>query len=138
MPNATTVVEACEEHWGAYKSDCSGFVRAVARELGVTLSGQANDIVDQMETGPWSELANGLEARDKATTGYFVLAALEDDPHGHVAVVVPGELNRGKYPTAYWGSLGSTGRKAATINWCWDRTDRDKVTYAYYTSKVFV
>lgn len=33
------------------------------------------------------------------------------DAHGHVVVVVPGTLAHGRYPSAWWGSLGgSPGR----------------------------
>jgi predicted RNA-binding Zn-ribbon protein involved in translation (DUF1610 family) len=33
-------------------------------------------------------------------------------------VVVAGDLDRGKYPTAYWGMLGSVGKKK-TLNYAW-------------------
>jgi len=49
--------------------------------------------------------------------------------------VVTGEVNQGKYPTGYWGSLGGVGKKATTINWSWNAMDRDKVRYAYYIFK---
>ena len=50
--------------------------------------------------------------------------------HGHVVVVVPGPLNRGRYPTAWWGSLAGRPDKDKTINWAWSEADRDKVVYA--------
>jgi hypothetical protein len=131
------VVTACDNHWEKYKSDCSGFVKAVAGELGVALQGDANAIADAIKNTPWKLLKDGVEAKQKAELGYFVLGALKASPNGHVVVVVPGELNRSKYPTAYWGSLGRVGKKKTTINWSWTVTDLEKVYYAYYTSKNF-
>jgi hypothetical protein len=123
---------ACDKHWKAHKADCSGFVKAVAGELGFTVTGQANDIVDQMATLPWKPLASGKDAKAQADLGYLVLGGLKATSNGHVVVVVSGPLNRDKYPTAYWGKLGGEGKKATTINWSWNATDRDKVSYAYY------
>jgi len=128
------VTEACEKHWAAHKDDCSGFVKAVAAELGVTVTGPANDIVDHMGGLPWKPVASGKAARDQADLGYFVLGGLKATGHGHVVVVVSGPLNRDTYPTAYWGRLGGEGKRATTVNWSWNSTDRDKVTYAYYNT----
>ncbi len=40
---------------------------------------------------------------------------LKADKHGHVVVLVPGPLSHGKYPTAYWGSLGGVPKKYTTL-----------------------
>ena len=128
-----TITRVCEERWEAYQDDCSGFVKAVATHLGITLTGQANDIVDQMQVLPWKVLKSGKEAEAHARLNFFVVRGLKASGHGHVVVVVPGPLNRETYPTAYWGRLGGQGRKASTINLAWNQTDRDKVTYAYYS-----
>ena len=120
----------CEKHWEKHRSDCSGFVKAVTSELGVVLTGQANDIVAQMQKGSWRLLASGGAAREQATAGSLVLGGLVDQPHGHVVIVVPGPLAHGKYPTAYWGSLGGVGRKETTVNWSWSSVDRDRVLYS--------
>jgi len=126
------VVDACEKYWEDYKDDCSGFVKAVAADVGVRLMGlQANDIVDEMLSSIWwRKLEDGSDANRWAGDGFFVLAGLKKDPNGHVVVIVPGALSGGKYPTGYWGSLGGVGKKAQTINWSWNTTDRDKVKYA--------
>jgi hypothetical protein len=121
----------CEKHWEAHKDDCSGFVKAVATDFNVTLSGQANDIVDQIQKSPWKILKDGKEADSEARAGKFVIAGLKDEPNGHVVIIVPGELAQGKYPTGYWGHLGSVGYKNTTINYSWNSTERDKVIYAY-------
>lgn len=137
IPMTDLVAIACEKHWETYKSDCSGFVKAVASDLGLSLTGQANDLSDQIQKSPWLKLKDGAEAQQKAALGFFVLGALKATPNGHVVVVVPGELSGGKYPTAYWGSLGGTGKKKTTINWSWTATDRDLVSYSYYPHKPF-
>ena len=77
----------------------------------------------------WWHLESGSEARDWAEAGYFVIGGLKDTPNGHVVVVVAGLLDRGKYPTAYWGKLHGIGEKAKTINYAWNKNDRDKVIY---------
>jgi hypothetical protein len=130
MAGSNKIVEACEQHWGTWKGDCSGFVKAVAAEVGIILTGQANDIVTQIQNEPWNTLADGVEAKMQAEEGLLVIGGLQERDHGHVVVVVPGELNRGQYPTAYWGRLGGEGKKNSTINWSWKASDRDKVIYA--------
>ena len=124
------VKDICEKHWEAHKNDCSGFVKAVATELNVMLTGQANDIVDQIKKSPWKVLKDGKEADSEARAGKFIVAGLKDEPNGHVVIIVPGELAHEKYPTGYWGHLGSVGYKNATINYSWKSTERDKVIYA--------
>ncbi|MGK7863110.1 hypothetical protein [Falsiroseomonas sp. E2-1-a4] len=126
--HTATILAACESKWEANKADCSGFVRAVARACGLELTGQANTIIQHVRTN-WHKVTDGADACAKATAGNFVIGGLEATPNGHVVVVVPGPLNRGKYPTAYWGSIAGVGKKNTTINWSWGVTDRDKVEY---------
>ena len=126
---AQTIVDLCEQHWDANTRNCSGFVKSVAADLGIQLTGQANSIIDQMQRSPWRILASGLEARRRAANGALVLGGLKADPHGHVVIVVDGPLSHGKYPTAYWGSLGGVAKKNTTINWSWVAADRDNVIY---------
>nr|WP_294553793.1 hypothetical protein [uncultured Rhodopila sp.] len=125
---ADQIIAACERDWDTWRSDCSGFVKAVAADLGVFLSGQANDIVDAI-AARWKPAKDGVEAAARAADGKFVIGGLKDQPNGHVVVVVKGPLNRGKYPTAYWGQLGGIGEKETTINYSWGADDRDKVAY---------
>lgn len=130
-----SVKTVCESNWDAYLDDCSGFVKAVAAELGVTLNGQANDIVDAIQTFPWTKAKDGAEAAVKASMGYLVIGGLKAATNGHVVVVVPGAVKDGKYPTAYWGSLGKVGKKDTTVNWAWVVGDVDRVIYGYYIGK---
>lgn len=129
-----TIINTCEADLDAHIADCSGFARAVASDLGITLTGMANDIVDQIQAGPWQPIADGIAAKASADAGNFVIGGLKDTPHGHVVVVVSGPIDpaHNKYPTAYWGSLKGaqfSGRNK-TVNWAWDAAQRDQVIYA--------
>ena len=133
---AEEIISACESEWDEHKADCSGFVKAVAARLHVPLHGMANDIVNAVSQPPWSQLSDGVAAEASAAAGRFVVAGLRGSDqahpseHGHIVVIVRGTLDRGRYPTAYWGQLGGIGRKAATINFAWNPQDRDRVIYA--------
>jgi hypothetical protein len=128
------VIEACEAVFAAHITDCSGFARAAAAELGIKLEGRANELIDQLSGAPWAILADGIAAKQKADEGYFVVAGLKDEPHGHIVVIVAGEIAHEKYPAAYWGSLkgAESAAKNRTINWAWTKADRDRVIYAAY------
>lgn len=130
-PLSDVVIAVCKKEWDACKGDCSGFVRVVASDLGIHLAGLANEIVSFVRKN-WQSAKDGPTAASLAAQGMFVIGGLEDEPHGHVVVVVRGPLNRGKYPTAYWGQLGGVGKEAQTINWAWNAKDRDNVEYYYY------
>src|SRR5665213_1442996 len=97
LTGSDAVVAACKANWEAHKSDCSGFAKAVATDIGVSLSGMANDIVDEIQQLPWSTTLDGVEAGQQAEAGLFVIAGLKEDPHGHVVVVTPGPLAHDKY-----------------------------------------
>ena len=129
------IINACETEFPNHTTDCSGFAKAVASDLGIVLTGMANDIVDQIGAAPWTALTDGIDAKSKADLGNFVVGGLKDNPHGHVVVVVQGPIDAAhqKYPTAYWGSLKGAqfAAKDKTVNWAWDSTDRDNVIYAY-------
>ena len=135
MATAQDIIDACEAEWDGHKSDCSGFARAVATRLGVTLTGMADDIVGEIAAAPWSPVADGPAATAQAAQGRLVIAGLRGadqqapDPHGHVVVVVQGALAHGLYPSAYWGRLGGVGKKDTTLNWAWREGDRDRLVY---------
>ncbi|MEO6978741.1 MAG: hypothetical protein ABI113_10195 [Mucilaginibacter sp.] len=135
-PIAQKIIDTCEANFDANAGNCSGFVKAVSADLSVTLTGQADDIVDQIQTADWQQLADGVEAKAKADEGWLVVGGLqggENVPpqiHGHVVIVVSGPLAHDLYPSGYWGKLGSIGKKNTTINWAWNTDSRDKVIYA--------
>lgn len=98
------ILDACSK---AFKSDsnkanCSGFVKAVARELGIVAignlgAGRANDIYQELEKRPWIPLGKGragaVEAAYAAREGSFVVAAWKNPSgSGHVAVVTDLDL----------------------------------------------
>lgn len=132
---ASEIIAQCESVWGANKSDCSGFAKAVCGQFQVTMSGQADNIVDQIQGTDWTRLSDGVAAKRAADQGQLVVCGIKGaslsppEPNGHVAVVVSGELAHGKYPTAYWGKLHSVGRKKETLNYAFKQADRDKIIY---------
>src|SRR5690349_7779140 len=124
---ADPVRDACETCFDAHANDCSGFARAVASRLAVTLTGLANDIGETIRNDPaWSPVSDGVEAAQAVAAGKLVIAGLRGgeqahpDEHGHVVVVVATpagqQLAHGKYPFAYWGRLGG-GMRDQTVNW---------------------
>lgn len=134
------IIDACENNWEANKSDCNKFVRTVGAELGITIvQGNADSIIDSLTAPIWTSVADGIAAKQKADEGFFVIAGLKAAAHtpprlnGHVAVVVFGPLDptHNKYPTGYWGSLGSVGKKNSTLNYSWNASDRNNVKYFY-------
>ena len=137
-PTAARIISICDSNWDANKGDCNGFVLAVAAALSVPgLVAPADAIVDTVTTSAdWRVLADGVEAKQAADAGQFVIGGLkgaEHQPprtHGHVVVVVSGGLAQGKYPTAYWGSIGGTPGKNMTVNYAWNANDRNQVHYA--------
>lgn len=132
---AQRVIHCCETHWQKHKSDCSGFVKAVANDLSIPLSGNADDITDYLLGLP-TQTTDGATASRWAAQDNLVIAGLKGSEHlpprqhGHVVIVVPGELAHGKYPVAYWGTLGSEGKKRTPLNWAWNHNDRDRLVFA--------
>ena len=135
MTDAAKIIAICEREWPDAQDDCNKFVKAVAGVLGITLTGNADSIVDQIVGPGWIRLADGKAAAQEAAGGALVIGGLKGSDqeipsaHGHVVVVVRGSLNREKYPTAYWGRLGGGGARNETINWSWRSADRDRVIY---------
>ena len=127
--SADQIINWCESEWDASKADCSGFVKAVCRNAGVQLFGQANQIITFLETSSvWENLgAAPGTATARANSGCIVIGGLQQKPNGHVVIVVKSAPLH--YPVAYWGRLGAVGRKNTTINWSWDSSDRPKVHY---------
>lgn len=130
------VIAACEATFEANKSDCSRFVKAVARAVGVQLDAglDADGILAYLARTPaWRRLSDGREAATEAETGHLVVGGMTGsdlgDEHGHVVVVVAGPLNRDKYPMAYWGKLHGVGLRAMTMNWAFTADVLDDIEY---------
>jgi hypothetical protein len=93
--------------------------------------------------GPgWAQHGDdGVAAAAAAKAGQLVVAGMTSQAlgsaHGHVVIVVDGPLNRGLYPTAYWGSLNPSirpkGAVGATLNFSFSEADRDDVVYASHS-----
>lgn len=135
------IIAACEKHFDAHKDNCSGFVKAVVNELTgkILLTGQANDIYDQLQKSPWLTIGTGLTAQiiagAKAAEGELVIAATKSQGHGHVAVIV--DTNTANKTTSskaigYWGRLGSAGHKYMPISHSWSPAKFDTIFFAYY------
>lgn len=135
--NAQDIINECEAKFEANKSDCSAFVKSVASSFSISLTGQADDIINQISNSNWTIIKDGLDAKKQADLGWFVIAGLlgsENVPpqkNGHVAIIVTGQLAQNKYPTGYWGKLNDPDNagKNKTINWAWNKDSRDKVKY---------
>lgn len=143
------IIEKCKESWDEEflpgtknANNCSGFVKAVARKLGIPLDATLNaDGISDAVAASWEKIDSGEAAAKKAATGYFVLAVLKSSDHrparanGHVAVVVDGPLYRGKYPLVWGGSIGSAQSQGSkSVGEVWNRSDRDSVQYYSYSS----
>ncbi len=138
---ADALLRICREKFDilSNKAYCNYFVDEVARALGHRsfVGRTANDIVDFLDVS-WPEVS-GKEAALFASWGHLVIAGLrsweykrpqDTYGHGHVAIVVPGDIYLGKYPKVYCGGSirgQSTGDKSS--GQVWKKEDRDQVHY---------
>jgi hypothetical protein len=123
------VAAACEAEWDKWKSDCSGFVKAVALRLGIKITGMANPMIDYLEhSTAWRSLGSDSGAAiTRASQGDLVVGGLKAPRHGHVVIVIKSAPLR--YPIGYWGRFGAVGKKRAGINWSWNKSDLPKVQF---------
>jgi hypothetical protein len=136
------VIAACRKQWSDHKGDCSAFVRAVAQDLGIGLTGDANAIYTQIAKSPWVKIGVGSKASAvagiTAGEGKFVVGGDEGEKNGHVAVVVDyrnafdsySEVDRNK-AVAFWGMLNSVGKEYTRITYSWKAKDLERVLFAY-------
>ena len=134
------------------QKNCVGFIKAVAEAVGVYIPDRRAMYVTNylLHSNSWIELtdktvggmeltskpvpANGIPAKVYADRNFLVLAARED----HVAVVVPGALQVGKYPLVWCGSTNvfqSHGNKSILDIWGSDKADT--VQYFYCPRAMF-
>jgi len=122
------VIDACEANWETNKSNCSGFVKAVAASLGVTTfdaGDNADAIVNKLPSAAgWTALTDLPTVEANAAAGWFIVAGLQTSGfnpprnNGHVVVVVQGDdPNHPGFPMAYWGTLGAVGKENASIRY---------------------
>ncbi|GGA01292.1 NlpC/P60 family protein [Dyella caseinilytica] len=125
------IVAACEKNWDHWKHDCSGFVNAVTTDLGIPITGTANQMMDDLNVpgSGWTVLGNDPQkAQDYANKGYLVIAGTKAKSHGHVVIIVP-VSHAVKYPYGYWGQYGGTGMKNERITKAWRPEDLPTVQY---------
>jgi hypothetical protein len=145
------IEELCKKYYDDFDDDCSGFVVAVTKDLGITLPQPADTMISTLDA-TWQQVGTGSDAANLAQTGVLVLVGLKstdqnqiDGPvrHGHIAIVAPGPLYRAKYPMVWCGG-GINGRSKGTksVGEVWSSAliskdkkktfgsaDRDDVTY---------
>jgi hypothetical protein len=140
--SARDIIALCQRNIRRFPDDCAAFVRSVANQCGVILTGNANDICAQIRSAPqraWS----GSDAAARAAEGYLVIAGLAAPGHGHVVIVVEGPVAEGCYPYAFWGQyqgltvLGKTVNVGFTrghgkLTYAFQRADCAKVSFAIY------
>jgi hypothetical protein len=131
-----TILAACKKQFDLYSDDCSGFVRAVAKDLGYPLAGNANTLVDYFDKS-WTKI-DRVRAVELVKAGTLVIAGLNSAdhnpprPNGHVVIVVDGPLYHDKYPSVWGGSIaGPVARSKGTksVGEVWNPKDRDAVRY---------
>jgi len=121
-------MDACAAVWDANKSNCSGFVKAVASSLNVTTfdpGDNADAIVAKLPAAAgWTALPDLPTVEANASAGWLIVAGLRSGDfatprnNGHVVVVVQGDdPNHPGFPMAYWGTLGAVGRENASIRY---------------------
>ncbi len=136
------IVEACKAAYEANKTTCNFFVHAAFFGItGVTLTGNADTLVDQFSSSAgWSAITR-IQAIAAVQEGSLVIAGLKGADHsdkrvhGHVGIVVAGTLYSRLYPLVWCGG-GSLGRSEGTksVGEVWARSDRDNVKYFKYNS----
>lgn len=144
-PKAEKIIATCKELFPSKKANCNEFAIAVAAKHKIILTGNADQIVDQIQdkTKGWIIQKDSKEAAARAEEGYFVIGGLKAKDHvpsegkppvvnGHVVIVVAGPLAKDKYPTAWWGSNAGVFPEPGkeTVNYAWNKNTIDKVKYS--------
>lgn len=138
--NRKEIIDAAEASFEMNKADCNAFLKAVAAKLGVEmpLGLDANGLFDHIASSPhWKNLGKGQPGMELAVqhalNGEFVVAAMKEPDHGHVAVIVG--VDKDGTPTAYWGRYRSVGEKRGRLSRSWDRARKfSGISYFAYTS----
>jgi hypothetical protein len=141
MAKSDEIINACKQLRAipANARECNEFVIAVAASFEITLTGIADQIIEEITGDGWTQhWTDGQAASAAAETGSLVLGGMTSEAlgsaHGHVVIVVKGPLANAKYPTAYWGTenplIRPFGALGKTVNFSFSFNDRDRVIYA--------
>lgn len=133
------LLQTCQQAYKSYEANCSGFLKEVCLELGVTVDqGNADAIADFLDSN-WTKLKDHADAKKVVDDHKFVVAVLKSSDsnkvpkpsNGHVAIVIPGELYRKIYPKVYCGGMSPLGRSKGdkSVGEIWAKVDRDSVKY---------
>jgi hypothetical protein len=136
--SGNAVLDAARKHFEAYQRNGAVFVYAVARDMGVadSIGIEADSQIDFMKKN-WQSVTRD-EAVALSSSGKLVVAGLRSDAYavprkqGHVAIVTPGNLYRGVYPTVWSGSAGGIAGQSQgerSVGQIWRIDDRDRVNY---------
>ena len=149
--SADNIRTALAKNWQdvSTRSNCSGFLRSVAADFGITgLDKVANGQIEYIMTS-WESIPTAALAADEAAKGSFVVAVLRGSEHadhrdeGHVAIVLPGPLQQrgsgdtgGAYPFVWCaGGKGGQSDGTRTVGDVWRPADRNHVHYYKYKPK---
>lgn len=111
------------------KTYCNKFVSEVCTSIGFKdFDGMlANQIFDEIAKNvKWSEETNLERCQDLANNGTLIVAAIKNEPHGHVVVICPGKIKEsgrwGKVPSC--ASVGKINTIGKGINWAFSSSPR--------------
>jgi hypothetical protein len=143
------IVEACEKKWPELKDDCSGFVKAVFKEIGASADlpdKKASALYDYfLQTKKdWFYIGTGANAVTlagvSAHEGNFVVAAWKNpdtEKSGHLAVVTEfmstaDAVKPEQQLLAYWGTLNAEGKKNEKITLSFGSDKLKDLSYFVY------
>jgi hypothetical protein len=146
----TKIVKACVKCWFEKNdnhlynmSDCSGFVKAVQRELFLEpFVGDANSIFDEVEQrSDWLVLGTGsgalADAGRAANQGFFTIGVWKNPTpkkRGHVAVVLSYLSLLGSKPEHHsigaWGQYGKVGELFEQMSKSFGKDKHAEIRYA--------
>jgi hypothetical protein len=147
---AQAIRKSLEKTWldVSVQTNCSGFLKDVAKDQGIALTGRANDIIASI-IATWKLIPTSAIAAQEADNGEFVVAVLRGPDHadhreeGHVAIVLPGPVqykggdNGGSYPLVWCaGGKGGQSHGDKTVGDVWRPADRNNVKYYKYVQTV--
>ena len=143
------IIDACDKSWEANKDNCSGFVKATLKQLGVSAhipDVRANDLYTHFMNAKsdWFYVGSGQSATSlagvSAHEGRLVVAAWKNPDQGkagHVAIVTEymSTIKAAKPEQrllAYWGLLDAEGKRGEKITLSFGSAKLNDVAYFIY------